>query len=70
MWLSQNPNPEKTAVVLTVLEQMVGARSWKEARGLIDDIFCRICTQHSETVEYLVAWCTKLANNEYLARHN
>ena len=29
-----------------------------------------ICNQHSKTVEHLVAGCTKLANSEYLTRHN
>ena len=49
---------------------MAETRSWKEARGLTDDGSCRICTQHSETVEHLVAGCTKLAKNKYLTRHN
>ena len=70
MWLSQNLNPGKTAAIMTMLEQMVETRSWKEARGLTDDGSCRICTQHSETVEHLVAGCTKLAKSEYLTRNN
>ena len=70
MWLSRNLNPGKTAAIMTMLEQMVETRSWKETRGLTDDGSCRICTQHSETVEHLVAGCTKLANSEYLTRHN
>ena len=45
-------------------------RSWKKARGLIDDGRCRICNQHLETVEHLVVGCTKLANSKYLTRHN
>ena len=45
-------------------------RSWKEVRGLTDDGKCRLCNQHSETIEHLVAGCTKLANSEYLTRHN
>ena len=45
-------------------------RSWKEARELRDDGSCRICTQHSETVDHLVAGSTKLAKSEYLTRHN
>ena len=49
---------------------MVETRSWKEARGLTDDGSCRICTQHSETVEHLAAGCTKLAKSGYLTRHN
>ena len=55
---------------MTMLEQMVETRLWKEARELTDDGSCRICTQHSETVKHLVAGCTKLANSEYLTRHN
>ena len=70
VWLSQNLNPEKTAAIMTMLEQMVETRSWKEGRGLIDDVRCKICNQHSETVEHLVAGCTKLANSEYITRHN
>ena len=50
-----------------MLEQMVKTRSWKKATGLTDD---GSCTQHSEAVEHLVAGCTKLANSEYLTRHN
>ena len=70
VWLSQNLNSEKTAAIMTMLEQMVEARSGKEVRGLIDDGRCRICNQHSEMVEHLVVGCTKLANSEYLTRHN
>ena len=44
MWLSQNLNPGKTAANMTMLEQMVETRSWKEVRGLTDDASCRICT--------------------------
>ena len=45
-------------------------RSWREARGLTDDVSCRICKQHSETVEHLVVGCSKLGNIEYLTSHN
>ena len=60
VWLSQNLNPGKTAVIMTMLEQMVETRSWKKARGLTDDGSCRICTQYSETVEHVVGGCNKL----------
>ena len=68
--LSQNLNPRKTAAIMTILEQMVETRSCKEARDAFDDGRCQICNQNSETVEHLVAGCTKLANSEYLTRHN
>ena len=34
VWSYQNLNPGKTAAIMTILEQMVDPRSWKEARGL------------------------------------
>ena len=49
---------------------MVETRSWKAARGLVEDGMCRLCHAHSETVEHLVAGCKVLANSEYLSRHN
>ena len=61
---------KKTAAIMTILEQMVETRSWKEDTGLTDNGSSRICTQHSETVEHLLAGCTKLANSEYVTRHN
>ena len=70
LWLTQNLNPRKTAVIMTMLEQMVETRSWKQRRGLVEDGRCRVCFRHSETVEPLVAGCQKLANSEYLSRHN
>ena len=70
IWLAQNLNQGKTASIMTMMEQMVETRSWKEARGLVEDVNCRICRNFSETVEHLVAGCTKLANREYLNRHN
>ena len=44
-------------------------REWSEEQNGGDKII-RICTQYSETVEHLVAGCTKLANSEHLTRHN
>ena len=64
VWPSQNLNPGKTAAVMTMLEQMVETRSWKEARGLMDDGRCQLCNQHLEMVEHLAAGCTKLANSK------
>ena len=70
LWLTQNLNPRKTETIMMMLEQMVETRSWKQTRGLMEDERCRVCFQHSETVEHLVAGCQKLANSEYLSRHN
>ena len=70
LWLSQNLSPGKTAAIMTVMEQMVEPRLWEEARELIENGRYRICKQHSETVEHLVAGCTKLENSKYLTRHN
>ena len=60
VWLSQNLNPGKMAATMTILEQMVETRSWKEARRLKGDGSCRIITQNSVTVVHLVAGYIKL----------
>ena len=70
VWLTQNINPGKTAALMIILEQMVETRAWKKVRGLIDENSCRVCNQYPETVENLAAGCAKLANTEYLTRHN
>ena len=49
---------------------MVDTRSWKAARGLVQDVHCRVCHERDETIEHLVAGCKALANSEYLSRHN
>ena len=47
-----------------------GNKSLEKVRGLIDDNSSRVCNQYPEIVEHLVAGCAKLANTEYLIRHN
>ena len=49
---------------------MVETRSWKAARGLVQNRRCRVCHERHETIEHLVAGCKVLANSEYLSRHN
>ena len=51
--LSQNLNPGKIAAIMIMLKQMVETRSWKEARGLIDDGRCRICNQQQSNEQSL-----------------
>ena len=55
---------------MSMLEQMVETRSWKVTRGLIEDDKCRLCREQKEMVEHLLAGCKKIANSEYLTRHN
>ena len=68
LWLSQNLHGRKTSSIMTVREQMVKTRSWKAARGLVQDGYWRVC--HDETIEHLVAGCKVLANTKYLLRRN
>ena len=70
LWLEQNLTPAKTASIMSMLEQMVETRSWKVTRGLIEDGKCRLCREQKEMVEHLLAGCKKIANSEYLTRHN
>ena len=70
LWLEQSLTPAKTASIMSMLEQMVETRSWKVTRGLIEDCKCRPCREQNETVEHLLAGCKKIADSEYLTRHN
>ena len=38
IWLEQNLNPRKASAIMSVLEQMVETRAWKEFRGLTENI--------------------------------
>ena len=68
--LSQNLHGKKTSSIMTMLEQMVETRSWKAARGLVQDGRCRVCHERDEAIEHLVAGCKVLENSEHLSRPN
>mgnify|MGYP001792300321 CR=1 FL=1 len=69
-WLETGLNPEKTASIFQMCEQMVETRHWKKVRGLQMDDKCRLCGKYIENVQHLLAGCEKLAGDEYLKRHN
>ena len=70
IWLEQNLIPRKISAIMSILEQMVKTKVWKEARGLTTNSQCRLCKGQRETVQYLLAGSKILASSEYLARHN
>ena len=55
---------------MSLIEEMVETRAWKEFKGLTENSQCRLCKEQRETVQHLLAGCKILANSEYLARHN
>ena len=55
---------------MTMLEQMAETRSWKAARGLVQDGRSRVYHEKDETIEHFGAGCKVLANSEYMSRHN
>ena len=70
IWLEQHLTLRKTSAIMSMLEQMVEVRAWKEVRGLTENSQCRLCKEQRETVQHLLAGCKMLASSEYLARHN
>ena len=71
MWLKQKLEPRKTGAIMNLQEKVVEARVWKVSRGLTcADNKCRLCGEHGETVDHLLAGCRSLAGNDYLTRHN
>ena len=55
---------------MSLIEEMVETRAWKEFKGLTENSQCRLCKEQRETVQHLLAGCKMLASSEYLARHN
>ena len=68
LWLEENLTSAKTALIMSMTEQMAETKSWKVTRGLIEDGKCRLCREQKERVEHLLAGCKKIANSEYLTR--
>ena len=56
--------------IMEMLEQMVETRSWKAAKGLVQDRHCRVCHKRDEAIQRLVSGYKVLANSEYLSRQN
>ena len=50
IWLEQNLTPRKTSAIMSMVEQMVETRAWKEARGLTENTQYRLCKEQRETV--------------------
>ena len=69
-WLKRNTDPRKTSSIFALQEQMIETKAWKKIRGLVDDDSCRLCGEHRETVQHLLPGCKKLAETEYLKRHD
>ena len=67
IWLEQNSTPRKPSAILSMIEQMVETRTWKEVRGLTESSQRRLCKEQRETVQHLSTGCKMLASSEYLA---
>ena len=70
IWLEQNLTPRKTSAIMSMREQMIETRAWKEVGGLIENSQCRLCKEQQEALQHLLAGCKMLASSEYLERHN
>ena len=40
---------------MSMIEQMVETRAWKEVRGFTENSHSRLCKEQRETVQYLLA---------------
>ena len=62
MWLKQRLEPRKTGAIMNLQEKMVERKVWKVSRGLTcADDKCKLCGEHRETVDHLLAGCKLLA---------
>ena len=61
----------KTGAIMNLQKKMVETKVWKVSRGLTcADDKGRLCGEHRETVDHLLAGCKLLDGNDYFARHN
>ena len=65
--ITVNPEP----LIITAQEQTLNTK--KVANKIyhtVQDLRCRLCTQHAETVAHIISDCIKLAGTKYAERHN
>lgn len=62
IWLEQNLLPRKVSL-MSMIEQMIETRVWKEAKELTEKSQCILCKEQRETVQYLLAGCKMLASS-------
>ena len=55
---------------MSMIEQIVKTRVWKEARALTENIQCKMFKKQREKVQHLLAGCKMLVSSEYLAIYN
>ena len=55
---------------MSMIEQIVKTKVWKEARALTENIQCKMCKKQREKVQHLLAGCKMLVSSEYLAIYN
>ena len=55
IWLKLNLMPRKTSAIISMIEQMIETRAWKEVRGLNENSECSLCKEQRETVQLLLA---------------
>jgi len=71
-WLKANDSPQKVAAIISMQEQMVETRAWKQSRGLqVQSDKCRLCGEVRETVMHMLSRCKvrQQGNKNYTKRH-
>ena len=70
-WLSSNLKAETEGLLVAAQDQAMNTRNYQKVIcGQRVESKCRMCSQHEETVDYIVSGCEVLAKTEYISRHN
>lgn len=64
--------PETEGFMFAIQDQVIATRNYQKyiIKNNLETDYCRLCNHSSETIQHLTSACPRLANTEYLHRHN
>ena len=71
-WLKYSLHSESESSIFAVQDQVLCTRVYqaKIMRSPVPSLLCRLCHEHEETIQHVLAGCPVLASTSYLHRHN
>ena len=63
---------ETEGFIAAIQDQVIPTKSYRKRilKEAVDNVMCRMCHAHEESLDHLLAGCSTLAPKQYLERHN